>query len=1022
MRLSVPLYLGLLVLPFCHFVPAAAVAAPQGNDPYLSSRDIEALRSGHTAWSRALTLARDYQAAKEAQIQGLYLKVQGSPAKVQPIAPDLAQAVNAMGSAAPGAMKKLIQAGARLDSRGRFTLAGFRFQDLHPTRSSALKQAFQTIFPSTKGRWNAILDPKRKTALLIEGQVLLPPAFALAQPKQKFSPALPWSAFELAVGQELSGLDADLRDWLGASREGGTWADLVHEVGAFYLNDVWGKPAWTRAQDAQATAAQDRAGVRLLRLKTKWGLTRDQLDAALSAYSSVLSQTQANRDEAVLNLGAKATAIAMAPLLYPVAAFGLLPAFGVGMGITGVDVLASAGIDTTTRGGAYSEHLARQLDQKLPHGFTFSLLFAPAGMLHGAANSTQALVRIGSRVTSAGLVTAAGVSSVQSGKATWEANEKLKKSQREQPSASNAELEAALRAEAAQNALHAVTDGIFATLGLKSMVPARNSLPATRALRPVAANSEKTVILPDLPAPANEAIALERLRLIDLKTKGFETQEQRFERLKNGETALRPTRSQYMADVLDSAKKLLHLQGTQIELRSILEGEMIVISPIREGSSLNAIAWLLKKRANTSLIFDPEALAEDGSVAYFSADRNEICISYHEILRGSRSRATSLKHEVRHLLREKMEGLPFRGYVEFSPSRPGGYGKFQQFDEVLTHSWDLVDTAKAISTYGRTPYLDKRLRNKVEIILILIKNTREVLQAASTQLDSLRIDTANYPGPSSVELSLPGIGKVTFQLNSTQKSRLDRKNFPVEMGTRQRTAFLNEERRLIRAQLARRLEGELWLLRSLEERIPAFLKETSDLSKLAKELQPHLRYVDVVLDFEAKKQVWAMEAQNAQADEARGQLLELYRDLTHGKLPFESLESAETLLENVDRLHQTASRRFGREVNRLDGRTEAAAHLSSVKFTIKELVTKFSLPLHLSRAQDHFNTALQLRKEQAPEIEVLQEVSDAYHHFQAAGSPEGIQNLRREFPTEVKGIDSYGNSLGDPDAGYGSTP
>jgi hypothetical protein len=121
-------------------------------------------------------------------------------------------------------MKQLIQAGARQDSRGRFTLAGFRFQDLHPTRPSPLKQAFQTLFPSTKGRWSEILDPKRKKALLVEGQVLLPPAFALAQPKQKFSPEMPWSAFELAVGQELSGLDADLRDWLGASRKGGTWA------------------------------------------------------------------------------------------------------------------------------------------------------------------------------------------------------------------------------------------------------------------------------------------------------------------------------------------------------------------------------------------------------------------------------------------------------------------------------------------------------------------------------------------------------------------------------------------------------------------------------------------------------------------------------------------------------------------------------------------------------------------------------------------------------------------------------
>ena len=1020
MRLSVPLYLGLLVLPLAHCLPAAA--SPQGNTPYLSAGDIEALGSGHTAWSKALTIARDYQAAKEAQIQGLYLKVQG-----QTLSPEIAQAVKALGSVAPAAMKKLIQAGAAQDSRGSFTLSGFRFQKLHPTGQSPLRDAFEALFPSARGRWSAILDPRRTTALLIEGQVLLPPAMTRAEPRHKFSPAVPWSTFERSVGQELSALDSDLRDWLEASRSGGTWSDLVHEVGAFYLNDVWGNPAWSRAHEAQAASAQDRAGIRLRHLRAKWGLSRDQLDAALSAYSSVLSQTQANRDQAISDLGAKATAIAMAPLLYPVAAFGLLPAFGFGMGVTGVDALASAGIETFTRGGNYSAHLARQLDQKLPHGFTFSLLFAPAGMLHGAANSAQVLVRVGSRVAGAGLVTAAGVSSIQSGKSAWEAHEKLKKTQR-QSGGANTELQSALRAETAQNALHAVTDGIFAAVGLKASLPspvkrpAPVQNPAPRSLLPAAASVEKKVILPDLPPPANEAIALERLRLIDLKTKGFETQEQRFERLTNGQTAIRPTRSQYMADVLDSAKKLLHLQGTQLELRSILEGEIIVIAPVREGSSLNAIAWLLKKRAKTTLIFDPETLADDGSVAYFSADRNENCLSYHEILRGSRSRATSLKHEVRHLIREEMDGLPFRGYVEFSPARPGGYGKFQQFDEVLTHSWDLVDTVKAIATSGRTPYLDKRIRNKTEIILTLVKNTREVLQAASTQLDSLKVETANFPGPSSVELVLPGIGKVTFQLNSTQRARLDRKNFPVEMGLQQRTAFLNEEKRLIKSQLARRLSAEQWLLRSLEERIPAFVKETSDLSKLAKNLEPILRYADVVIDFEAKKQLWAMEAQNARADEARGHLLELYRDLTHGKIPFESLESADVLIQNVDRLHQTASRRFGREVNRLDGRTEAAAHLSSVKVTIREMVNKFSIPLHVSRAQDHFKLALQLRAEEAAEIEILQEVSDAYHHFQAAGSTDGIQSLRREFPEEVKGIDTYGQPFGASDPGYGSAP
>ncbi len=519
MRLSVPLYLGLFILPLCYGRPAAA--SPQGNTPYLSSGDIESLGSGHTSWSKALTIARDYQVAKEAQIQGLYLKVQG-----QKLSPEMSQAVNALGNEAPAAMKKLIQAGAGQDGRGSFTLSGFRFQELHSKGQSPLRDAFEALFPSARGRWSTILDPKRTTALLIEGQVLLPPALTRAEPRQKFSPAVPWSTFESSVGKELSALEADLRDWLQASRSGGTWSDLVHEVGAFYLNDVWGKSAWSRAHEAQAASAQDRAGIRLRRLRAKWGLSRAQLDAALLAYSSVLSQTQANREQAVSDLGAKATAIAMAPLLYPVAAFGLLPAFGFGMGVTGVDALASAGIETFTRGGNYSAHLARQLDQKLPHGFTFSLLFAPAGMLHSAANSANVLVRAGSRVAGAGLVIAAGVSSVQSGKAAWEAHERLKKTERPS-SGTNTELQSALRAETAQNTLHAVTDGIFAAVGLKASIPAsiKRTTPiqnaAPRALLPAAASMEKASVLPDLPPPATEAIALERQRLIDLKIKGL---------------------------------------------------------------------------------------------------------------------------------------------------------------------------------------------------------------------------------------------------------------------------------------------------------------------------------------------------------------------------------------------------------------------------------------------------------------------------------------------------------------------
>ncbi len=1036
-------FFAVLALGFCsflHFSEARAEAEPMPEDraAYLSVADLVALGDSHSTLARALDVARQFQTGKELQLQAVLDSAEGQT--LSPLARKLLQGLPVDAKAS---LLLLIRHGAGRDSRGLLSLGAFRFEDLRQPEGRELIRAFETLFPSAQGRWTEILDPRRKHVVLIEGQALLPPAFKTAEPGLKFTPAVSWSAYESAVAQELEGLNQDLRLLLEASRQGGTFGDLLYEVGAFYSNDAWGKPRLVREQEAASSAAQDRSGIRIRRLKAKWGFSRQQLDAALMAYAQVVAQASANRELALSDLGAKATAIAVAPLLYPVAALGLMPAFAGGMLITGADIVAGAAIERSTRGGSLSSHLARQLDEKLPHGFTLSLLFSPAGLLHKAAQSGVTAVRAGARVASVGLAGAAGTSAVQSGISAAQAHDELGKVDAKADGVPS-ELSRALQAERAQGMLRAATDSIFAVLGLRgALLPAtkRAAPPArfqseagpARGALPVAAAAEP-LLLPELPPAASEAIATERQRLIALRQKGHGTPEKRLLHiLQGGEPGELPSRPQFLTRVTESARKLLLLHGVELVAPMGFEGafEPLQILPVKDGHALNRTAWLLNERCGTRLVFDPDGLDEEASTAFYSPNRNLITLSYQEVLRGSRSRVTSLKHEVRHLIRDRVEDLPLRGYVRYDQRRPGPYGDTHQFDEVISHAWDLVDLAKATRTEGRTPYLSKRIDSKVNLLLDLLKNTEHTLRATRKNLDKLRVKHLHPPFPPYVEGQIPDVGYVRFKLNAAQRKRLDPDNFPKEMGTADRAIFMAEERNATLSALDGRLEAEIWLVSRLADHITPFRNEAQDALKLIQPLEARLEYLDIALKASGREQLNEIEALNQQAREAQTILNRLYQDLTHGRVPFDSLESADELSGTAYELRRQATRRYGMGSDCLECRREHVQRLAGMNASVDEMIRKFSAPLNVSRANDHLARARSLRSDlehatgaqaQSLKESLLSEVSNAYTHLTEADAQAQINALKKEFPAEMRALDEGDHLMDEFEIDFDSLP
>lgn len=368
-------------------------------------------------------------------------------------------------------VKRLLDAGARLDGKTGLQLQSFPFTKL--SNDPKLRDAFIRIFPSSKKRIAAIADPKRKDTILIEGFALLPPYLKIAAPGQKFTPAIPIEKYHQTLVSELRALDGAFREYLAASRKGGSMSDLIHEFSAHWTNDFWKGERWEREHEAAQRSASSEIYARTERLIQKWGIRGDAMHRLLDSLAAVQARAASGREAAVNELLEKVVATTLSPLLVPVAAMGWMPAAGAGIALTLADAGISAGLNQYELGGDAACHLAKQLDRKFPQGFLMSLAFSPVGALGQAANTEAVILRTVPVKTLAkvglGVMGAAGVvQAVDSVQRVQPLNEKSRKLEKTQGMQS--ELTRAARADTRESVFHAARDTAFALAPVTELI------------------------------------------------------------------------------------------------------------------------------------------------------------------------------------------------------------------------------------------------------------------------------------------------------------------------------------------------------------------------------------------------------------------------------------------------------------------------------------------------------------------------------------------------------------------------
>ncbi len=753
----------------------------------LSAADWTALGDAQSPILRGLTTARAAVSARGDQLQALFNQVSSRTLSANQKA--LIQGMPAQArQQALSDLKLLTQNGAGATATGVFTLAGFHFERLQQTDSAALKGAFLRLYPSTEKRLARILDSNRREVILIEGQALLPPALPKAEPGQHFSPAMPLSAYEAAVAKELAGLQADLRSYLQEARKGGRFQDLVNEISAFYTNDVWGMPSWERPHEAGQRAAQNMATLRLRRLKSKWGLSGAQLDHALEAYARVGEQAGANREAALSDFAAKAAAVALAPALLPVATTPLLlGGFAVGMGFSALDMAGSAWIDHAFQGGGYGCQFLRQLDQKLPHGFTMALLFAPLPKIEKLAAAGPLIARVGMKAGSVTVVGAAGFSAVESGKHAVSATKAERKASATQGPESPAAR--AFRAEAAQSVVHAVTDGALATLGARSLLPKASVASSTAVAQSKVAGMSPSSSAPGRKAVAASAAPVSEQQLTSWEIRKLEDQAKADwdELTKTNDRGSEEGKFNFFfgtnsegnteAEILKKLNRtlidLLEAKGTRARIYSRSQPHILVIEPLRDGGPLNQIAWKLNDKFGTRVIFDPSTLTKSRSIGFFEPKTNEISISFKEVLYARRF--STFKHEIRHLIRSFLPDLPFNGEIEYTRNGGGataseGYSDHMNLNEVITFAWDMVYYAKQFKFYQGADQDWKVLLEKSKTATHVLAQAEEALQAVKNA------DRYFGQGNQNIRVEVAGLGKISFEVPPALRAKAKLRN------------------------------------------------------------------------------------------------------------------------------------------------------------------------------------------------------------------------------------------------------
>jgi hypothetical protein len=152
------------------------------------------------------------------------------------------------------------------------------------------------------------------------------------------------------------------------------------------------------------------------------------------------------------------------------------------------------------------------------------------------------------------------------------------------------------------------------------------------------------------------------------------------------------TAKQKLEVVKNETKKLRIEYQSDILVDKQIEREVLYITPKKNGSELNRLAFILREKLNLNLIYNPSYL-DRGIEAYFQPKTMEIGLPHITMLSGHPS--VAVYHEIRHasLLSKVKKGRPtiFEGHVistGLNEEVDHLYEDFLSFQEISTYFQD----------------------------------------------------------------------------------------------------------------------------------------------------------------------------------------------------------------------------------------------------------------------------------------------------------------------------------------------
>ncbi|MEI8347968.1 MAG: hypothetical protein WCG27_10915, partial [Pseudomonadota bacterium] len=251
--------------------------------------------------------------------------------------------IEAKGIPLPEAMRE--SSAIALQKAGiEFTPHGLNFKHINYKEldTAEAADAFQEIFPEARFTWKELINPNRRTVIVLGDYAFLPPA------TNRTNSVISLSEYQRRVDWVMTIFKKELKDMLVSSNSGSGWKDLfLNYYGFRNLEEIQEIPD---ENQINTMGAHDRALGILRHLRDKKGLPREQILNLMSVLTNVVINVNENSLKVVDDLIWKAKVFSVSVPVVAAMPFAgvkyLYEGFVIGMGMNATSWVTSAVVDS----------------------------------------------------------------------------------------------------------------------------------------------------------------------------------------------------------------------------------------------------------------------------------------------------------------------------------------------------------------------------------------------------------------------------------------------------------------------------------------------------------------------------------------------------------------------------------------------------------------------------------------------------------------------------------------------------